>query len=122
MSRVGSINRRSSLREWQRDAAGDARVPWERAEAGRVLRYDDNRTAAMTYRTYSGPRGSESIAPLDKDRLLYKEFDTLDAALAWARYVNGAGRVALLIEGDDGTHLGRHEIAGALHHGEAPPR
>jgi hypothetical protein len=84
--------------------------------------YDDDWTAAMTYRTYSGPRGSESIAPLDKDRLLYKEFDTLDAALAWARYVNGAGRVALLIEGDDGTHLGKHEIAGALHHGEAPPR
>jgi len=39
----------------------------------------------MTYRTYSGPRGSQAIAPLDKDRLLYKEFDTLDAALAWAR-------------------------------------
>jgi hypothetical protein len=75
----------------------------------------------MTYRTYSGPRGSETIAPLEKDRLLYKEFDTLDAALAWARHVNG-GRVALLIEGDDGTHLGKREIAGGLHHREAPPR
>ena len=53
----------------------------------------------MTYRTYSGPRGSQAIAPLDKDRLLYKEFDTLDAALAWARHVNDGGRVALLIEG-----------------------
>ena len=52
----------------------------------------------MTYRTYSGPRGSQAIAPLDKDRLLYKEFDTLDAALAWARHVNDSGRVALLIE------------------------
>ena len=29
---------------------------------------------------------------------------------------------ALLIEGDDGTHLGKQEIAGALHHREAPPR
>jgi hypothetical protein len=76
----------------------------------------------MTYRTYSGPRGSETIAPLEKDRLLYKEFDTLDAALAWARHVNDGGRVALLIEGDDGTHLGKREIAGALHHREAPPR
>ena len=76
----------------------------------------------MTYRTYSGPRGSETIAPLEKDRLLYKEFDTLDAALAWARRVNDGGRVALLIEGDDGTHLGKREIAGALHHREAPPR
>src|SRR5262245_65508009 len=76
----------------------------------------------MTYRTYSGPRGSETIAPLEKDRLLYKEFDTLDAALAWARHVNDGGRVALLIEGDDGTHLGKREIAGAMHHREAPPR
>ena len=73
----------------------------------------------MTYRTYSGPRGSQAIAPLDKDRLLYKEFDTLDAALAWARH---GGRVALLIEGDDGTCLGKQDIAGALHHREAPPR
>ena len=73
----------------------------------------------MTYRIYSGPRGSQAIAPLDKDRLLYKEFD---GALAWARHVNDGGRVALLIEGDDGTHIGKQEIAGALHHGEAPPR
>jgi antibiotic biosynthesis monooxygenase (ABM) superfamily enzyme len=80
------------------------------------------RTTAMTYRTYSGPRGSQAIAPLEKDRLLYKEFDTLDGALAWARHVNEGGRVALLIEGDDGTHLGKQEIAGALHHREAPPR
>jgi hypothetical protein len=79
-------------------------------------------TPSMTYRTYSGPRGSETIAPLEKDRLLYKEFDTLDAALAWARHVNDGGRVALLIEGDDGTHLGKREIAGALHHREAPRR
>lgn len=76
----------------------------------------------MSYRAYSGPRGSEAIAPLDKDRLLYKEFDSLDAALAWARHVIDGGRVALLIEGDDGTHLGKHEIAGALHQREAPPR
>src|SRR5262249_61689767 len=86
----------------------DARVPWERHRAGRVLpRHDHNWTTRMTYRTYSGPRGSETIAPLEKDRLLYKEFDTLDAALAWARHVNDGGRVALLIEGDDGTHLGK---------------
>jgi hypothetical protein len=76
----------------------------------------------MTYRTYSGPRGSETISSLDKDRLLYKEFDTLDDAFAWARHVNAGGRVALLIEGDDGTHLSKQEIAGALHHAEAPAR
>jgi hypothetical protein len=73
----------------------------------------------MTYRIYSGPRGSQAIAPLEKDRLLYKECDTLDGALAWARHVNDGGRVTLLIEGDDGTHLGKQEIAGALHHREA---
>jgi hypothetical protein len=72
----------------------------------------------MTYRAYSGPRGSEAISPLEKDKLLYKEFDKLDDALAWARHVNGSGRVALLIEGDDGTSLGRREIAAALHHAD----
>jgi hypothetical protein len=72
----------------------DARVPWERAEAGRVLRYGDNWIGTtMSYRAYSGPRGSEAIAPLDKDRLLYKEFDSLDAALAWARHVIDGGRL-----------------------------
>jgi hypothetical protein len=76
----------------------------------------------MTYRAYSGPRGSEAITALVKDRLLYKEFDTLDGALAWARRSYHSGRVALLIEGDDGTSLGKREIAGALHHAEAMPR
>jgi hypothetical protein len=72
----------------------------------------------MTYRAYSGPHGSEAISPLEKDRLLYKEFDRLDDAMAWARHVNAGGRVALLIEGDDGTQLGRREIAAALHHSD----
>ena len=75
------------------------------------------------FRTYSGPRGSDPISPLEKERLLYKEFDTLDGALAWARHVNAdANRVALLIEGDDGTHLGKRDIVGALHHPESMPR
>jgi hypothetical protein len=73
---------------------------------------------AMTYRAYSGPRGTEWVAPLEKDRLLYKEFDTLDGALGWARHVNDDGRTAVLIEGDDGTHLDKREIAAALHHPE----
>lgn len=72
----------------------------------------------MTYRAYSGPRGSERISPLSKDRLLFKEFQTLDDAFAWARHTNEGGRVALLIEGDDGTRLERREIAGALHHAD----
>lgn len=73
----------------------------------------------MTYRVYSGPRGSQSISPLEKDRHLYKEFGLLDEAMSWARHVNGSGRVALLIEGDDGTRLDKLQIATALKHSEA---
>jgi hypothetical protein len=68
----------------------------------------------MTYRVYSGPRGSESISPLEKDRHLYKEFSTLDEAMSWAGHINKSGRVALLIEGDDGTRLTKQQIVTAL--------
>jgi hypothetical protein len=68
----------------------------------------------MTYRVYSGPRGSNVIPPLDRDRMLFKELDTLDAALAWARHLTASGRVPLLLEGDDGTRLDKHEIAATL--------
>ena len=73
----------------------------------------------MTYRVYSGPRGSEAISPLEKDRYLYKEFNMLDEALGWARHINAGGRVALLIEGDDGTRLNKQQIAATLTHPEA---
>jgi hypothetical protein len=73
----------------------------------------------MTYRTYSGPRGSEDVTPLERDRLLYKEFDTLDGALGWARHLNESGRTALFIDGDDGTRFDRREILAALHHPES---
>ena len=73
----------------------------------------------MTYRVYSGPRGSQSIAPAEKDRQLYKEFSVLDEAMGWARHLNDSGRVALLIEGDDGTRLTKQQIAAALKHSES---
>jgi hypothetical protein len=73
----------------------------------------------MTYRIYSGPRGSEVISPLEKDRQLYKEFGLLDEAMNWARHVNNSGRVTLLIEGDDGTRLTKERIVTALKTGEA---
>lgn len=76
----------------------------------------------MTYRAYSGPRGSESISPLEKDRHLFKEFGSLDEAMSWARHVNEGGRVTLLIEGDDGTQLTKQQIASALRHPEARER
>ncbi len=73
----------------------------------------------MTYRVYSGPRGSESISPLEKDRHLFKEFNLLEEAMSWARHVNEGGRVVLLIEGDDGTRLTKQQIVSALKHPEA---
>ena len=73
----------------------------------------------MTFRVYSGPRGSESISPIEKDRHLFKEFTTLDEAMSWARHTNHSGRVALLVEGDDGTRLTKQQIATALMHSEA---
>ena len=69
----------------------------------------------MSYRVYSGPTGSERISPIEKARMLYKEFSVLDEALSWANHVKDSGRVVLLIEGDDGTHLERDDVAKALH-------
>jgi len=68
----------------------------------------------MTYRVYSGPRGSQSISPLEKDRHLFKEFSLLDEAMGWARHINESGRVALLVDGDDGTRLTKQQIVTAL--------
>jgi hypothetical protein len=68
----------------------------------------------MTFRVYSGPRGSQSISPLEKDRHLFNEFNVLDEAMSWARHINESGRVALLIEGDDGTRLTKQQIVTAL--------
>lgn len=72
----------------------------------------------MGYRVYSGPRGSEAISPLEKDRHLFKEFGLLDEAMNWARHINESGRVTLLIEGDDGTRLTKQQIVTALKTGE----
>ena len=75
----------------------------------------------MTYRVDSGPPGSPDVAPLEKERMLYKEFGLLDEALSWARHVNGRGRTTLLIEGDDGARLTKRDIAQALQHPEYMP-
>ena len=70
----------------------------------------------MSYRAYCGPRGSKAAPALEKGQALHKEFETLDAAFAWARHLDKCGQTALLIEGDDGTHVTKQEIVGALHH------
>jgi hypothetical protein len=75
---------------------------------------------AMRYRVYSGPRGSAAIAALDKQQMLFKECDSLDAAIGWARHLAATGRVPLLIEGDDGTRLNKQDIAAAFPHAEHP--
>jgi hypothetical protein len=68
----------------------------------------------MTYRVFSGPKGSPAIAPLTKEQLLYKELVTLDDALIWARQMERTGRLPMLIEGDDGTRMDRREIGESL--------
>jgi hypothetical protein len=73
----------------------------------------------MRYRVYSGPRGSAELAPLEKEKMLFKEFEHLDAAFGWAEHLSETGRVPLLIEGDDGTRLNKREIAAALARGGA---
>jgi hypothetical protein len=70
----------------------------------------------MRYRVYSGPRGAERLAAMEKERTLFKEFDNLDDAFSWARHLDATGRVALAIDGDDGTNLGKQEIAAAIKH------
>ncbi len=73
----------------------------------------------MTYRVYSGPQGSPDISPLEKEKSLFKEFGSLDDALLWSRHLARTSRVALLLEGDDGTRLSRIQIGealGAAHH------
>lgn len=68
----------------------------------------------MRYRVYSGPKGSGDISPLAKDKMLFKEFASMDQALSWSRHVEQEGRTPLLIEGDDGTRMDRRAIADAL--------
>ena len=71
----------------------------------------------MTYKVFTGAPG-ETISPLEKDRMLFKEFSDFDEALTWAQAVKKKGAVPLLIEGDDGTRLTKQEIATALKHRE----
>jgi hypothetical protein len=68
----------------------------------------------MVYRVFSGPKGTADISPFSKEHMLFKEFNSVDEALWWARHLDQHGRVALLIEGDDGTCLNRREIGEAL--------
>jgi hypothetical protein len=72
----------------------------------------------MSYRVYIGPKGCADLTPMTKSQTLFKQFEVLDEALSWARHVGQTGRVALLIEGDDGTRMDRRAIGAALGVGE----
>lgn len=72
----------------------------------------------MAYRVYSGPRGTDMFAPIDKDKMLFRQCAGLDEAMGWARHLSREGRAVLLIEGDDGTRLERAQIAAALQQGD----
>ena len=68
----------------------------------------------MGYRVYSSELGARAISPRDKSRKPYTEFECAADALLWARRLREHGRVALLVIGDDGTRLGKQEIADAV--------
>src|SRR5262249_37800367 len=72
----------------------------------------------MTYRGYCGASQSPTPGPLERSRLPFREFNSLDDALGWAHRIRQHGSVAFLIEGDDGTRLFKTDIASALAHGE----
>jgi hypothetical protein len=72
----------------------------------------------MTYRVYSGPKGSQDVSMFEKSQLLFRECGNLDEALSWARHMEQTGRVPLLIEGDDGARMTRRAIIDALRVGQ----
>jgi hypothetical protein len=73
----------------------------------------------MTFKVYSGPVGTDTFSPSRRDRMLFKEFANFDEALSWASHIKATGRVALLIEDDNGRTLDKREIAAALADREA---
>ena len=70
------------------------------------------------YRVYSGPPGSKKLSSEEKARCLYQEFGFMDEALDFAAEVTRQGRVAVLIEGDNGIELNFSEIANAMDSGD----
>ena len=71
----------------------------------------------MRYRVYSGERDARGLSPRDRSRTPYTEFDYAEDALLWAQRLREHGRVALLVIGDDGTRMGKQEIADAIEPG-----
>jgi hypothetical protein len=70
------------------------------------------------YRVYSGPPGIKKLSSEEKARCLYEEFGFIDEALDFAAQVTRQGRVAVLIEGDNGIELNFSEIAEVMGGGD----
>lgn len=68
----------------------------------------------MRFRVFSGPQGTADISPIQREQMLFKEFTSLDDALAWARHLDRKGRTPLLIEGDDGTRMDKRAVIDAV--------
>ncbi len=68
----------------------------------------------MTFKVYSGPVGSDAVAPINRDRMLFKEFSNFDDALSWVSHIQHTGRVAVLIVDENGRTFDKREIAAAL--------
>ena len=66
------------------------------------------------YRVYSGPPGIRKLSSEEKARCLYEEFGFIDEALDFAAEVTRQGRVAVLIEGDNGIALDFSAISEAM--------
>lgn len=67
------------------------------------------------YRVYSAPPGTRRLSQEERARCLYEEFGFIDEALDHAASLTRKGRVAVLIEGDNGIELNFREIAEAMH-------
>src|SRR5258708_27987747 len=74
----------------------------------------------MTFKVYSGPAGTDAVSPIQKDRMLFKEFPNFDEALSWASHVKETGRGAVLIEDETGRTFDKREISAALSDRVAP--
>lgn len=68
------------------------------------------------YRAYFGHLRDAPVSPIEKERRSMKAFRDLDEALVWSREVMSKGTSVTTIEGDDGTHLDRNEIAAYARH------
>jgi hypothetical protein len=68
----------------------------------------------MTFKVYSGPAGTDAVAPIHKDRMLFKEFPAFDDALSWASHIRDTGRIPVLIEDETGRTFDKRAIAAAL--------